>query len=170
MKQMPEPVSQELQASCKDDIKMPRLKAKSSQEKKEKKKKERCALRRPKVGKLRPVAVQLASAIAFSVLKWVGSSPLFCCFRSHTCPLLSPLFLRIWEVPPQPASTAVVEECRVGVGSPQRERHSPSPGGGTLNLPRCPDLSVAWQLSLSEHHSPIGFIHFPPLFLFKLEK
>lgn len=39
MKRMPEPVSQELQASCKDDIKMPRLKAKSSQEKKEKKKK-----------------------------------------------------------------------------------------------------------------------------------
>lgn len=41
MKQMPEPVSQELQASCKDDIKMPRLKAKSSQEKKKERKEKR---------------------------------------------------------------------------------------------------------------------------------
>lgn len=50
MKQMPEPVSQELQASCKDDIKMPQLKAKSSQEKKRKGKKSAVLCGDPKRG------------------------------------------------------------------------------------------------------------------------
>lgn len=139
----PEPVSQELQASCKDDTKMPGLKAKSNREEGGR---SYVLCGDPKRGKLRLVAAGAAGIGSCVLCPGVGwLQPPVRCSPSHTCPLPSPLFLRIWEVPPQPAGTAVVGECRVGVGSPRRERRIPSPGGGppkgTLNVPPCPDLS-----------------------------
>lgn len=96
--------------------------------------------------------------MAFSVRVWVGFSPLFCSAASHTCPLPSPLFLRIWEGPPQAAGTAEVEECRVGVGShggrgpthAQAVVLQQAPGMYlcVLTFPGLQTRAMAWQLPL----------------------
>lgn len=109
------PVSQELQASS-----LERMKLKYPDIREIPSEKEFCASQGPQSQETE--ASSSTSHWQFPVLVWVATAPALCCSPSRTCPLPSPLFLRIWEVPPQPAALQWLGSAVWGLGDPAHSR------------------------------------------------
>ena len=121
---------------------------------------------------------RVSTTVPRSVLPVLGSvavSPALCCARSRTCPLPSPLFLRIWEVPPNSAlqwwGSAGGREILTPL-TPGRDVESPG-GAQTQHPESAPLPSSSWGggdkrlqwaggCLLSEHHSATGLIYLFP--------